>query len=83
MPEESRCQFVGHEHDTVKSMLYSNLHNLQYLFDNVASKLDYPVLDFNAMKHCQVQFAEILSNLCAKKAKQEAHKLAMKARSKN
>ena len=82
VPEESRCQFVGHEHDTVNSTAYSKPHNLQYLLDNVASKLDYPGLDFKALKYSQGQFTEIISNLCAKKAKQDAHKMAMKARAK-
>ncbi|HPT51505.1 MAG TPA: hypothetical protein PKZ22_15200 [Accumulibacter sp.] len=76
VPEESRCQFVGHEHDTVNSTAYSKPHNLQYLLDNVASKLDYPGLGFNALKYSQGQFSEVLSNLCAKKARQEAHKRA-------
>ncbi|WP_459190578.1 hypothetical protein [Ralstonia pseudosolanacearum] len=49
--EESRCQFVGHEHDTVNSAIYSDPHNLQFLLDNVASKRDYPALDFKALKY--------------------------------
>lgn len=78
--KEIRCQFVGYEHDTVNSTAYSKPQNMQYLLYNVAINLDHPGLDFNSMKYSQGQFTESLSNLCAKKAKQEAHKTARKKR---
>ena len=74
--EESRCQFIGHEHDTVNSTTYSNPHNLEYLLTNVASKLHYPALDFKPLKYEAGQFSEMLAHLCARKAKLEAHKTA-------
>ena len=81
--EESRCQFIGHEHDTVNSTAYSNPHNLEYLLTNVATKLEYPALDFKPLKYEAGQFSEMLSKLCAKKAKWEAHKKAKEIRLKN
>jgi integrase len=74
--EESRCQFIGHEHDTINSAIYSNPHSLRYLLDNVASKLVYPTLDFKPLKYKPGQFSEMLAQLCAKKARMEAHKAA-------
>lgn len=74
--EESRCQFVGHEHDTVNSAIYSDPHNLQFLLDNVASKLDYPALDFTPLKYQPGQFSSLLAHLCAKKESMARHKAA-------
>ncbi|MDO3623690.1 hypothetical protein Q3O98_21670 [Ralstonia pseudosolanacearum] len=74
--EESRCQFVGHEHDTVNSAIYSDPHNLQFLLDNVASKRDYPALDFKALKYQPGQFSDMLAHLCAKKESRARHKAA-------
>jgi integrase len=39
--EETRCQFIGHEHDTTNSRDYSEAHSVEYLSLNVASKLDF------------------------------------------
>lgn len=74
--EESRCQFVGHEHDTVNSAIYSDPHNLQFLLDNVASKLDYPALDFTPLKYQPGQFSAMPAHLCAKKESMARHKAA-------
>ncbi len=74
--EESRCQFVGHEHDTVNSAIYSDPHNLQFLLDNVATKLDYPTLDFTPLKYQPGQFSAMLAHLCAKKESMARHKAA-------
>lgn len=74
--EESRCQFVGHEHDTVNSAIYSDPHNLQFLLDNVANKLDYPTLDFTPLKYQPGQFSAMLAHLCAKKESMARHKAA-------
>lgn len=74
--EESRCQFVGHEHDTVNSAIYSDPHNLQFLLDNVASKLLYPALDFGPLKYQPGQFSDMLAHLCAKRESMARHKAA-------
>lgn len=76
VPEESRCQFIGHEHDTVNSQVYANPHNLAYLAEHVASKLVFPALDFKSLKYAPHQFTELLAKLCADKARREAHKQA-------
>lgn len=74
--EESRCQFIGHEHDTVNSATYSEPHNLPFLLENVASKLDYSVLDFKSLKYLPGQFSVMLAKLCAKKESMARHKAA-------
>ena len=82
VPEETRCQFIGHEHDTVNSSTYSEPHGLPYLLENVAAKLTYPGIDFTCLKYGPGQFSDMLAKLCAKKARAEAHKAA-KAKSKS
>ncbi len=76
MPEERRCQFVGHEHDAVNSAIYSDPRNLQFLLDNVASKLDYPALDFKPLTYQSGQFSAMLAHLRAKKESMARHKAA-------
>jgi integrase len=39
--EETRCQFVGHEHETTNSAIYGEKHGMQFLMDQAASKLDF------------------------------------------
>lgn len=80
VPEESRCQFVGHEHDTVNSKTYSTNHSLEYLLENVANKLTYPFLDFKALTYQKGTFSKMLSDLCTKKAKREQHEKTKQAR---
>ncbi|MBO9538288.1 phage integrase N-terminal SAM-like domain-containing protein [Herbaspirillum sp.] len=63
--EEDRCQFVGHEHDTVNSAIYSEPHRLPYLLEEVASKLSYPFLDFTKLQYKAGQFEEILAKECS------------------
>jgi integrase len=74
--EETRCQFVGHEHDTVNSATYSEPNHLTYLKEHVAPKLAYSAVDFTILKYQAGQFSEVLAHLCAKKEQMEAHKTA-------
>lgn len=41
VPEETRCQFVGHEHETTNSSVYGEKHSVKYLLENVAVKLSF------------------------------------------
>jgi len=74
--EETRCQFVGHQHDTVNSSIYSSPHTLPFLVNNVADKLVYPMVDFTPLKYTPGRFTEMLADLCAKKARMQAHRQA-------
>lgn len=61
--EESRCQFIGHEHDTVNSRDYSDPHTLEFLLNNVASRLAYPNVDFSALVYEKGRFDAELTRL--------------------
>ena len=74
--EEARCQFVGHEHATVNSEIYSSPHRLRFILENVASKLVYPPLDLRLLKYEPGLFNKMLARLCAQKTRMENHKQA-------
>lgn len=48
--EETRCQFIGHEHDTVNSKVYSNPHTVAFLHEDVSQKLNYPHLKLDTLR---------------------------------
>ncbi|MDO8653293.1 MAG: site-specific integrase [Undibacterium sp.] len=39
--EETRCQYIGHEHETTNSKVYASEHSVDYLLEHVASKLNF------------------------------------------
>ncbi|RYF32583.1 MAG: site-specific integrase, partial [Cytophagaceae bacterium] len=80
VPDESRCQFIGHEHDTVNSSIYSNPDSLPCLLEHVAKKLDYPGIDLKPLKYQPHQLSKMLAHLCAKNASMERHRKAKAAR---
>lgn len=80
VPEENRCQFIGHEHDTINSATYSEPHKLAFLLENVASKLDYQCIDFSKLKYCTGFFGEILLKECNATAKRSVHRQAKNER---
>ena len=73
VPEENRCQFIGHEHDTIISATYSEPHKLPFLLENVASKLDYPGINFSILKYKKGQFNNLLEKECSATAKRKTH----------
>jgi integrase len=80
VPEETRCQFLGHEHKTVNSERYSKKHSLQYLLKNVASKLVYPTIDFQGLKQERGRFDQKLEGLMAEATKFRARREVRKKR---
>lgn len=74
--EESRCQFVGHEHDTVNSKTYSDPYKLPFLLENVASKLIYPELNLERLIYQRENFKARLVELCADAKKFRNHRNA-------
>lgn len=78
--EENRCQFVGHEHDTINSAIYSEPHRLPFLLENVASKLDYPCIDFAKLRYKHGQFDKALAKECAATDKRLRHTQAKEKR---
>ena len=82
VPEENRCQFIGHEHDTINSATYSEPHKLAFLLENVASKLDYQCIDFSQLKYVASQFDFILEKEYKAAEKRNTHKKAKEQRAK-
>lgn len=54
--------------------MYASEHPLQYLVDNVATKLVYPELDFQPLTYQPGQFSAMLAKLCDRKTRQENYK---------
>lgn len=79
--EETRCQYVGHEHDTTNSSDYSEQHSLEYLAENVATKLTFEVIPFDNLTHPTGHFSHALKRLCAVKARLIAKRELNKERS--
>lgn len=71
--EEDRCQFIGHEHDTTNSKVYSDPHQLPYLLKNVASKLVYSGIPFKELAYRPGEFLPWLQELCSAKEKRVSH----------
>jgi integrase len=81
--EESRCQFVGHEHDTVNSERYSDKHGIRFLLDSVAIHLTFSCVKFDELAYPRELMKERLCLLMKKKEKFLAHKAAKETRSKS
>lgn len=65
--EESRCQMVGHAHDTINSTNYTLEHTPKWLLDNVVPKLQFKTLDFTGLKYEKGSYVSILEKLLKKK----------------
>ena len=81
--EESRCQFIGHVHDTVNSKVYSTEHTLRYLLDNVAVKLKFDHIDFSKIVYPREQMKVKLIHLMKLADRKRAHKAAGSSRKEN
>lgn len=80
VPEESRCQFVGHEHDTVNSKDYSKAFDVKFLLENVAIHLTFDHLEFNKLHYPSETFNKKLHHLMKNVIKNREHKKAVEAR---
>jgi len=76
VPEESRCQFIGHEHDTVNSKTYSEEYGVKYLRDNVAVHLIFDHLDFSHLHYPGEKMKVKLNHLMKKVKSARDHKNA-------
>lgn len=83
VPEESRCQFIGHEHDTVNSKSYSEEYGVQFLLDNVAIHLTFDHLDFSHLHYPGIKMKEKLDHLMKKVKSNRDHKIARALREGN
>ncbi len=80
IPEETRSQFIGHEHDTTNSTAYSEPHSVRYLLENVASKLAYPTINFDRLAYQKGRFSDDLAKLCRNKERMANNRKARLAR---
>lgn len=62
--EETRCQFVGHEHETTNSYDYGEDHDLPFLMEHAASKLVFKGIDFDKLAYTKGRFSQKLERLC-------------------
>lgn len=72
VPEETRCQFIGHEHETTNSATYAEPHSIGYLLDHVASKLVFDI-DFSALKYQPKKYNAFIAKELIKQAKRKSH----------
>lgn len=78
VPEETRCQFIGHEHETTNSATYAEPHSIRYLLENVASKLVFGI-DFSGLKYQPKKYNAFISRELIKQERKKNH-LAAKAK---
>ena len=76
VPEEDRCQFIGHEHDTVNSKTYTKEFGVKYLRDNVAIHLTFDHLDFSHLHYPAEKMKVKLDHLMKKTKRDTDHKKA-------
>ena len=79
VPEETRCQFIGHEHDTINSATYGEPHSMAFLLEHAATKLIFDV-DFQKIKYEKGRFNAYLVKEIRRQERMENHKKAKKAR---
>lgn len=82
VPEEDRCQFIGHEHDTVNSTIYAEKFILEHMLDNVVSKLLFPEIDFTKLKFPREVIKSMLENQVKVAERNRSNKIAKELRSK-
>lgn len=79
VPEETRCQFIGHEHDTINSATYGEPHSMAFLLEHAAKKLIFEV-DFQKIKYEKGRFNAYLVKEIRRQERMENHKVAKKSR---
>lgn len=77
--EETRCQFIGHEYDSVNSVTYAEEHTVAYLMEHAASKLDFD-LTFEKLHYPKEQLIKVTAHKLRIKEKLLAHKAAAQKR---
>ncbi|MDN7870303.1 hypothetical protein QZM26_12865, partial [Burkholderia multivorans] len=71
--EEARCEFVGHDHDTINSKHYTEKYSIEYLFEHVVPKLKFDI-DFTPLKYKRGHFDSFLYKELNRISKKEANK---------
>ncbi|MBU9572262.1 phage integrase SAM-like domain-containing protein [Burkholderia multivorans] len=71
--EEARCEFVGHDHDTINSKHYTEKYSIEYLYEHVVPKLRFDI-DFAPLKYKRGNFDKFLVKELNRISKKEANK---------
>lgn len=80
--EEKRCQLVGHVHDTVNSEIYSSPLEAKKLAETVLVKLQYPEVDFDALKPDMKALEISLKKELKRRESRQKHEASKAARKK-
>lgn len=73
--EENRCQFIGHEHDTINSTIYSSQLPPGVLADIVFPLLTFPI-DYKRLAYQAGRFDKVLVAEMSRRQRQLTHKVA-------
>lgn len=72
--EETRCQFLGHEHDTINSRVYSQPHSVSRLAELVLPHLSFDI-DYQGLGRDQVLLVERIERELRKKDRRASAKV--------
>lgn len=71
--EEIRCEFVGHDHDTVNSKHYTEKYSVKFLHDTVLPALAFDA-DFSGLKYKKQQFTAFITKELARIERKNSNK---------
>lgn len=74
VPEETRCQYVGHEYESTNSTDYGEKHSLEYLAQTVSPKLTFDFIDVEKLRHPNGHFFARLKHLSKRTQRLINHK---------
>lgn len=78
--EERRCQFIGHEHETVNSKNYSNKLSEEAIYEFVLCHLNFGAVVPAKLKYTRENMRRAVDNLMTKAMRSQAHKELRQAR---
>lgn len=73
VPEEERCEMIGHEHNTTNHLNYSEPFMVGYLLEKVIPRFSYMGLDLSGLKYERGRFAKELVRLMRWRKKYDGH----------
>ncbi|WP_186119864.1 site-specific integrase [Burkholderia gladioli] len=70
--QETRCQFIGHEYDSVNAIYYTEEHSVAYLLESAANKLDFDI-DFENIPYPRDEIVKVTKHKVMLKQRRERH----------
>ncbi|MCO5098685.1 MAG: phage integrase N-terminal SAM-like domain-containing protein [Rhodocyclaceae bacterium] len=74
--EEHRCAWMGHDHATINSRIYSTQPTPELLLKEVARHLVFPEIDVHALRYQKNRFLEVLRREMARRRRLEGNRNA-------